>query len=73
MASEKTTTSTRSDAKITDGDREPTQRGGADGKSKALSSRACDNGRVRKQSSADELGRRAWEATYKNRQKNRRD
>jgi hypothetical protein len=73
MASEKTTTSTRSDGKIMDRDRELTQRGGADGRSKALNDRACDNGRARKQSSADELGRRAWETTYKNRQKSRRD
>jgi hypothetical protein len=39
----------------------------------ALNDRASgSNGRSRTQPTADELGRRAWEATYKNRQKRRR-
>jgi hypothetical protein len=47
-------------------------RGGSrgDDRSKALNDRAA-NGHGRAQSSADELGRRAWETTYKNRQKSR--
>jgi hypothetical protein len=49
------------------------ERGGGDGKAKALSGRADDNGRGTADSSADELGRRAWEATYKNRRKSRGD
>jgi hypothetical protein len=49
------------------------ERGGGDGKAKALGSHAIDNGRERTQSSADELGRRAWETTYKNRNKSRGD
>jgi hypothetical protein len=70
MASEKTT---RSDDKTTDRDCEATLRGGADGKSKTLSDRASDNGHSQAQPSADELGRRAWETTYRNRHKGHRD
>jgi hypothetical protein len=71
---ERKTTSTRPDDTVTGryDDRELTQRGGSDGKSKALNGHDGNNGRSRTQLPADELGRRAWEATYKNRQKSRR-
>lgn len=48
-------------------------RGGGDGKAKALNHHADGNGNGAAGSSADELGRRAWEATYKNRRKSRGD
>jgi hypothetical protein len=68
---EKKTASTRSDDTVDDC--EPTQRGGGDGKAKALGSAGIgDYERSRTRPTADELGRRAWEATYKNRQKSRR-
>jgi hypothetical protein len=47
-------------------------RGGGDDRSKSLNGHDGNSGLSRSQPTADELGRRAWETTYKNRQKSRR-